>query len=296
MRTETQSKQAQIAELVKATESLMLATLMPTTSEPLDALMRYHLESPGSQVRARLALHAGVALRLSAKTTIAIAACCELIHNASLLHDDIQDQDPHRRGRQAAWARFGINSAMGAGTMMLSAAYSALSEAQGPVGQLIQHVHRRTAALISAQDRDLSSTQAPIDLAAYLQIAAGKSGSLLALPLELTLLASDQQANLDLAQKAGESFALAYQMIDDMKDFERDRLQGSNNVLSVLQASGQSPEDAFANAHAMASSYLDQATECAQSLAHNSGDYLCELSLDLANAIAAPRRKTVHAA
>lgn len=296
MRTETQNNQPPMAELVKATESLMLTTLMPTTSEPLDALMQYHLERPGSQVRARLALHAGVALGLSTKTTIAIAACCELIHNASLLHDDIQDQDPHRRGRQAAWVRFGINSAMGAGTMMLSAAYSALTEAEGWLGHLAQHVHRRTALLISAQDRDLSSAQTPIDLAAYLQIAAGKSGSLLALPLELTLLASDRQANLATAQKAGESFALAYQIIDDIKDVERDQMQGSNNILSVLQASGHSAEAAFSRAHALASLYLDEATECARALAHDSGNYLCELSLDLADAIAAPSHKTVHAA
>ena len=54
---------------------------------------RYHLKSGGQRMRARLALHASVALGLSQADAVSIAAAVELLHNASLIHDDLQDRD-----------------------------------------------------------------------------------------------------------------------------------------------------------------------------------------------------------
>jgi geranylgeranyl pyrophosphate synthase len=52
---------------------------------------RYHLEAGGQRVRARLALHACEALGVAGDQAVRLAACVELLHNASLVHDDLQD-------------------------------------------------------------------------------------------------------------------------------------------------------------------------------------------------------------
>ena len=60
------------------------------------AAAAYHLGAGGRRIRARLALDAGSCLGLSARDAVAIASTCELLHNASLVHDDLQDRDPGR--------------------------------------------------------------------------------------------------------------------------------------------------------------------------------------------------------
>ena len=58
----------------------------------------YHLRTGGNRVRAQLALHAGRALGLGVSDAVTLATTCELLHNASLIHDDLQDLDEVRRG------------------------------------------------------------------------------------------------------------------------------------------------------------------------------------------------------
>ena len=70
---------------------------------------RHHLGSGGGRARARLALQSANALKLSFDTSRAISAACELLHNASLVHDDLQDGDTVRRGEFAVWKKFGSN-------------------------------------------------------------------------------------------------------------------------------------------------------------------------------------------
>ena len=63
----------------------------------------FHLASGGSRTRAKLCIDAGLALHLSSKTIVALASTIELLHNASLVHDDLQDADISRRGRESVW-------------------------------------------------------------------------------------------------------------------------------------------------------------------------------------------------
>jgi geranylgeranyl diphosphate synthase type I len=296
MRADTQNTETDLSAALQATESLMRAALTPTASPRLDSLMNYHLDSGGSRVRAKLALKAGSALNLSPDTTVRLAACCELIHNASLLHDDIQDEDSDRRGQQAAWRRFDVNCAMCAGTLMLSAAYGVLAPIGSGVAGLIAHVHQRTSDLIGGQALDLSSQHQSLTLNDYIQIAAGKSGSLLALPMELAMIAGNRVDSVPGARAAGESFALAYQIADDLKDVERDRQQGSNNVVLTLQHSGLTPDQAMAQACDLAKHHLQLAVQHATSLDQGSGQYLCDLATDLSNALLLLEPKRAQAA
>jgi geranylgeranyl pyrophosphate synthase len=255
----------------------------------------YHLGSGGQRIRGRLALSAGLALGLSKADALCIAASSELLHNASLVHDDLQDRDAQRHGQSAVWVKFGSNVAVCTGDLMLSAAYAALcgiAQLQ-KVPALLALVHERVAGAIAGQCADLGDkpgTQlvaaarvagdVAADVAAYERIALGKSGALLSLPLELALLASGHGAWAEQARAAAEAFSVGYQVVDDLADVERDSQSGALNMVLVLQQAGLGA-GAYAHARQCGLEHLDRAMALANELPRESGVLLTELSLKL---------------
>jgi geranylgeranyl diphosphate synthase type II len=270
---------------LQATEILMQECVLPTGAQRLDDLITYHLESGGARTRAKLALFSAQALVLPDQSCVALAACCELIHNASLLHDDIQDQDVERRGLEAAWRKFDASTAMCAGTLLLSGAYRALAVVPSSSAELMTHAHKRVTDLITGQVLDLLALTDQPDLDDYLRIAAGKSGSLLALPLELSLIAAQEQESLPMATSAGHAFAMAYQIIDDLTDVDIDLSQGHNNVVGVLMRMGNDRETALETARALAREHLEQTVIFAQALPAGSGQALVQLCEQLERSV-----------
>jgi geranylgeranyl pyrophosphate synthase len=285
MNTHEDSISIQFQGLLKECEVTIHQQFNKLDNPILNELFTYHLASGGGRNRAKLALYSGCAVNLAKKDTLAIAAACEMIHNASLLHDDIQDGDTHRRGREAAWYRFSVNDAMCAGTLMLSAAYAAVTEVRTATAELVQHMHDRTAQLISGQVLDLNHDNQQSSLDQYLKIAIQKSGSLMALPLELTMIASSNHASLLAARQAGESFALAYQIFDDLQDQRKDLINSSCNIVYVLEASGLSRPSAELQAVMLVEFYIQKALEQSQALPNNSGQLLADMCQQLSMAL-----------
>jgi geranylgeranyl pyrophosphate synthase len=243
----------------------------------------YHLGSGGHRVRGRLALSAGLALGLSKLDALCIAAAAELLHNASLVHDDLQDRDAQRHGQAAVWTKFGANVAVCTGDLMLSAAYAALCDITQlhKLPALLALVHERVASAIAGQCADLDTAASAVDdVAAYKRIALAKSGALLGLPLELALLASDHGAWAEHAQGAAHAFAVGYQVVDDLADVERDGQSGALNIVFVLRGAGHGVQ-AQDQARQFALAHLDRAIALADELPRESGALLMELSLKL---------------
>lgn len=243
----------------------------------VDRAILHHLGSGGKRARARLALASADALALEPGDAVAIAACCELLHNASLIHDDLQDRDERRRGQPAVWKAFGDDVALLAGDLMLSSAYHALAGV-GPgahLAALLRIVHARTATLIRGQAADLHGGSA--GLPDYEQVASTKSGPLLGLPLELPLVAAGLVQFMDVAREAAEAFAIGYQIADDLQDIARDdpaRTARGTNVVWVLRDAAAGPEaERIAARHAAAA--LARADARAGSLPNGSGELLC---------------------
>ena len=248
----------------------------------------YHLYAGGQRVRARLALHAGSSLGLTDRTAIAIAATVELLHNASLVHDDIQDHEKMRRGQKAVWKTYGVNTAICTGDLLLSAAYSALShiESYQALPAMISLLHARTASAVDGQCADLTEQSnheqgaaSAFSVARYEQIAAAKSGALLRLPIELALLAAGHVRYLPDAKHAVEAFAIGYQIVDDLNDihsdtnttFEREAF----NIIAIYRSAGFAAQ-ATANATALARKHLHLAIEAAARLPFGAGALLTE--------------------
>ncbi len=232
-----------------------------------------HLSAGGSRIRARLALHACSALRVPDDEAVAVAAACELLHNASLVHDDLQDRDIQRRGRDTVWRRHGDAAAICVGDLLLSAAYGALAPTGAAVGQLITRMHQRVGSVIRGQCDDLALQGATLSsLDTYERVAQGKSGPLLILPLELSLVLAARPDAIGRAVEAGALFAVGYQAADDIEDVERDALNEELNVVAVLAARGE--RDPRQAARALAVERFRQCIAAAALLPENSGELL----------------------
>lgn len=227
--------------------------------------VEHHLLSGGGRVRARLALEASAVLARPETEAIALATACELLHNASLIHDDLQDRDAERRGQPAVWAKFGPEIAICAGDLMLSAAYGALAAIGAHAAPLLTHIHSCTAMTIQGQTNDLvGAKHADITLTEYEAIAVGKSGPLLSLPVELALYLAEAREHIPTARKAINSFALGYQMLDDLEDADADAISGEVNAVAILAASGAA--DARRAVRDRALMHLDHATDFSRAL------------------------------
>lgn len=207
--------------------------------DPTGAAAAAHLASGGGRVRARLALNAALALGRPCHEAVSIAAACELLHNASLVHDDLQDRDALRRGRPAVWREHGDAAAICIGDLFLSSGYAALAGCGPQAARLVARMHQRVAATVRGQSADLGlKGRSDVSLSTYERVAAGKSGPLLSLPIELALLLANADVHILRAVDAASLFAVAYQMTDDLADVERDALNEELNIVAVLAAAG----------------------------------------------------------
>ncbi|MEV0501358.1 polyprenyl synthetase family protein, partial [Streptomyces spectabilis] len=163
--------------------------LHPSTA----AVCRYHLgwdadAAPTSvrhaakRVRAALALlsvrSAGAPERLAALAGTAV----ELVHQLSLLHDDIMDGDTERRGRPAAWARFGTGAAVLAGDALVVQAVATVFRAEAPGARAaMEDLIVTVEQMVEGQAEDLALERRAlreVSASRYTRMARGKTGAL----------------------------------------------------------------------------------------------------------------------
>ncbi len=176
---------------------------------------KYLLEQPGKRVRAQLCLDLARGLPLPAKQGITLAAMVELLHNASLILDDVQDNDEMRRGRASIWRTFGRNQAINLGTFLIAQAAALAAQLQG-ISHLFATTLREATAGQSAEI-DFHNTLPTLD--AYEKIAEAKTGSLFAFAAQSAATLAQIPENLSTA--IGKSFSrlgVAYQIQDDLAD------------------------------------------------------------------------------
>ena len=262
-----------------------LAGDAPGRLTPVARAAADHLAAGGGRLRARLALSAASALGLEDAMAVSAAASVELLHNASLVHDDLQDGDGTRRGAPAVWAAYGADAAICTGDMLLSAAYAAAAPLVSGAPGTLGHIHAAVAGTIHGQIADRRTAAAPSeDVAGFARTARAKAGPFLALPLELPLMAAGRDDGLDSAAEAGRAFALAYQIADDLADRSADAARDGANAVGVLsRARGLSERAARKAAAAMAGEALAEARTAAAALPDGAGAALT----DPADALAA---------
>ena len=254
------------------------------TNKSLKKALVAHLQNPGRRIRAKLALDACSALGVNSGDALSLAMVCEMLHSASLIHDDIQDCDTERRGQPTLWVTYGIDLAICAGDALLSGAFGALAEFSKPdrLPLMLQRVCQRTADALGGQSADLATRTQPVqDIAHYEAIAAQKSGALLGLPLELALLAAGWAMHCETARVAAASFAIGYQILDDIADRTNDLATPDKaaalNVVEVLVAAGYGAR-AIDEARSSGRAHLDRAIREAGRLPGDVGATLIEMA------------------
>lgn len=201
--------------------------------------LSYHFKAGGNRTRANLALASAHALRIPADSALAIAAAVEMLHNASLIHDDLQDGDSRRRGCPSVWKLYGKNTALLCGDALINSCYQALSELDNPhLGKLMAVTSQRVQETINGQARDVTIMEqhlaTSLTLEECTEVAVAKSGPLLALPLELTFLYAGQSHHAELSAEACMHYAIAYQFLDDINDYRRDESRHAANAMNII--------------------------------------------------------------
>lgn len=212
--------------------ALMVRLAVGGRLDRVGAVAHEHLGTGGKRMRARVALAAAEALGVDRSVAAPWAATCELLHQASLIHDDIQDGDRIRRGHSTVWARHGLPAAINAGDLLLMLPWQAIDHV--PVPDEVRWKLARAAAnaaeqTVRGQGSDLDLINAErLERHDWVATARGKSGALLALPVEGAALMAGLA--VETARALAEPFGalgVLYQATDDLVDLYGDKGRGA---------------------------------------------------------------------
>lgn len=168
----------------------------------------------GKMLRARLALYVANILQSDYSTTLRCAAAVELIHAASLLHDDVIDGGTVRRGAPALWMEKGIPAAILMGDLLLFKALELVHPLEG--GRILGLLIRLTGEMVAAEtEQELVLRGQRADWQTCARIARHKTGPLFAFAAAAT---ATDNAQREALTEAGFLAGTAYQLSDDVLD------------------------------------------------------------------------------
>ncbi|MBO9594571.1 MAG: polyprenyl synthetase family protein [Niabella sp.] len=150
-----------------------------------------------------------------------VATAVELFHNFTLIHDDIMDKAPLRRGKQTVHTKYNESTAILAGDVMMIRAYEYISRIDVSLVQRILELFNHTAvAVCEGQQLDMDFEQRnDVTMEEYLGMITQKTSVLLAASLQMGgILGGGSFGNLDLLYQAGKKIGLAFQVQDDYLD------------------------------------------------------------------------------
>lgn len=205
--------------------SPVLREVVERLPEPMRLPVQYHFgwrdehglsvnSTGGKLLRPALTLLAAQAVGGQASAAVAAAAVVELVHNFSLLHDDVMDRDATRRHRPTAWAVFGVPAAILAGDLLVSLAFEMLVD-DGPAATVLSSTVR---AVLDGQSADLAfESRRNVTRQECEQMARDKTGALLGGAAALGALAGGAaDSQVERLQTFAGEVGLAFQHTDDL--------------------------------------------------------------------------------
>ena len=263
-----------------------------------DRMLSYHLgwtdgANTGKRIRPLLAVLCCAAAGGPWQRALPLAAAIELIHNFSLIHDDIQDNSPTRRGRATVWSKWGMPQAINAGDAMFTLAHLAPQRlaAQGVDPSIalwvLEQLDQTCLALTLGQYLDMSfEGRQRVTVAEYLAMVDAKTGALIAASAHLgARLGGAEGERLAHFRNYGLSLGLAFQIQDDLLGIWGDEALTGKSTASDLETRkktlpvvfGLEHSEAFAQAYAWPHEPGDSPYEMAALLAQlGAKDYVEE--------------------
>lgn len=229
-------KHAQVAFIPKIeAEMRRIMTPPPNAPAPFYGMLHYHLgwldeqfqpvkASAGKRLRPLFTVLSCIVAGGDPERALTAAAAIELIHNFSLIHDDIEDNSRTRRGRATVWALWGAPQAINAGDAMFAIARNALLDMRSngvppsTVLEALDCLDQTSLTLCKGQYLDMSFEQRPsVELDEYLTMIEAKTAALLACAGFLGgLIATDDPQQAEVFGQLGRGLGMAFQVQDDL--------------------------------------------------------------------------------
>lgn len=192
-----------------------------STRSPVElyAPVTYIMQLGGKRIRPLLALLGRLIFDDDLSPALPVALAVELFHNFSLIHDDIMDEAPLRRGQPTVHLKYGTNSGILSGDVMLIQAYDYLLE--GRVGERgIQLFNRVAREVCEGQQYDMNfESRTDVHIAEYLKMIELKTAALLGGSLALGAMTADAAPeSIQHLEAFGRNIGIAFQLQDDILD------------------------------------------------------------------------------
>ncbi|HLG39266.1 MAG TPA: polyprenyl synthetase family protein [Chitinophagaceae bacterium] len=193
----------------------------PTDPVSLYGPNEYFLRQGGKRIRPVLCLMGNELFDEIKPDAWEMATAIELFHNFTLIHDDIMDNAPLRRGAETVHKKYGPNTAILAGDVMLIAAYELMNNVSLTVIRQVQNLFNTTAKEVcegQQYDMDFENRES-VSFGEYLRMIELKTSVLIAASLKMgAILGGAGQRNQDLIYDFGRKLGLAFQVQDDYLD------------------------------------------------------------------------------
>ncbi len=177
----------------------------------------------GKRLRPRLLLRVAEAEGGRIEDALDAAAAVEILHNYSLVHDDIEDGDELRHGRRTLWSVYGIPQALNAGDALCAISFLVLMNATARhsderVLRMVRALHESHATMCDGQSLDLAFERATdVNLAEYHRMIGAKTAALFGASSELGALCAPCDDDSVLRyRELGRAYGSAFQIRDDM--------------------------------------------------------------------------------
>jgi len=235
-----------IEESLKST----LLELNQNAYEEYYSMLAYHLgwigdgsgeKATGKRIRPLLLLLVTAAHQADWQVALPSAVAVELVHNFSLIHDDIEDNSQYRRGRLTVWSKWGLSQGVNAGDAMFTLAHLAINK-------LSEHlpcdVVRQSANLLLQTCLHLTQGQfldiafehrSEVSIEDYWKMIEGKTAALFSACTQLGAIAAQcPPSTIKYYQNYGKALGLAFQVVDDMLGIWGDEAMTGKSTASDL--------------------------------------------------------------
>lgn len=194
-----------------------------TTKEPVNLYepITYILNLGGKRLRPVLVLMTSEILGTSYKKALDAALAIEVFHNFSLVHDDIMDSAPLRRGKETVHERWDLNTGILSGDTMLINAYQLFEKYEGPVFKELAQLFTKTAIQVcEGQQYDIDfDSREDVKIADYLKMIEFKTAVLVGASLQMgAIVAEAPEESKKMLYEFGRLLGIAFQLQDDYLD------------------------------------------------------------------------------
>ena len=213
-----------IAEVKELVESRIERALTHTNLERLSGAMMHLVEGGGKRLRATLPWLVAKAVGDTHSGLLDVGAAIEIIHNFTLVHDDIMDDDEIRRGRPSVHIVYDLPTARNAGDAMLAIAFEAMAVAEGIEPELLPFLVKRIGRMVrkcsEGQQLDIEfESRDSVSEEEYIEMIHGKTAAMFLTCAEVGAhLAGADEETIRCMHDWGLALGLCFQLMDDLID------------------------------------------------------------------------------